>query len=544
MNTHSKQTTMKTKGYLLVLIAILATISGNVLAQDFTKGLLYYNDGNHVLAKKYLLKELNGSNKDQAYYLLGRTYQKQEMPDSATYYFQKGVEVNPENAFAYVGLGEVALSAGNVKAAEAAFSKAKSISKEKKNPALWVALYSAYVNQKNPDLETATEYLNKAKNINKSFPGIYMAEGDYMMNQGKIGDAATKYENAIYYDNASKDALLKLGRIYVKSGNYEQSLETFNKLYQLDSTYFPVHKERGEVYYAQGKFGEAAKSYAKFFAAAEPSYNDLVRYALIMFFNRDYANSLTILKQAQAINPNNPVANRVLAYNMYQTDDFANGVKVMEKFMATTKPEDILQSDNEYYGRLLSKVGNDSLAINYFEKAVTPKNKVSMYKEIQSSYEKMKQYDKVVGIYDMLYSEKSNVSAQTYLDWAKANYYAGTKEGVDTLTKSKYLHAADSLYGVFTEKMPDSYLGYFWRARINASFDPETIQALAKPYYEKVVAILEPKAERKKELIEAYLYLGYQAYLAKDKENSKNLFNKVLTLDPTNVTAKAALGIK
>lgn len=536
---------MKTRRYLLVFTALLSCISGSVLAQDFRKGLLYYNDNNFDLAKKYLLKELGGQNKDQAYYLLGNVYERQSMLDSATFYFQKGVDVNPDNAFALVGLGETALAKGDVKSAEGFFKRAKSVSAEKKNPALWVAIYSAYMNQKTPNVESANEFLDKAKNINKSFAGIYIAEGDVLLKGGKIGDAATKYETALYYDNASKSALLKLGRIYVKSGNYDQSLETFNKLYQLDSTYFPVHKERGEVYYAQGKYADAAKSYAKFFAAAEPSYNDLVRYALILFFNKDYSNSLTILKEAQAINPNNPVANRVLAYNMFQTEDYANGVKVMEQFMAKTNPDDIIQNDYEYYAKMLSKTGNDSLAAIYFEKAITPKNKSAMYREIQTCYEHMKRFDKVVGMYDNLYSGKSGVSSQTYLDWAKANYFAGTANGVDSLAKMKYLHAADSLYGVFSEKNPENYIGYFWRARINAMFDPETTQALAKPYYEKVVAILEPESTRKKELVEAYLYLGYQAYLSKDKENSRNLFNKVLTLDPTNETAKSALaGIK
>lgn len=546
MITHSKQTTMKTRRFLLLFVAILTLVGGNVLAQDFNKGLLYYNDNNTVLAKKYLLRELNGANKDQAYYLLGKVYERSAMSDSAKYYFQKGIEVNPENAFAYVGLGEVTLAAGDKKQAEGFFKKAKGISKEKKNPALWVAIYSAYINQKNPDVETANEFLSKAKDINKTFPGIYIAEGDYLMQQSKIGEAATKYENALYYDANSKEALLKLGRIYVKSGNYNSSLESFDKLYKLDSTYFPVHKERGEVYYAQGKYQDAAKSFAKFFAAAEPSYNDLVRYAFILFFNKDYATSLTILKQAQVINPNNMIANRVLAYNMYQTEDYANGVKAMEQFLSKSQPEDIIPSDYEYYGRLLSKVGNDSLAAVYFEKAITPKNRTAMYREIQTSYENLKKYDKVAEVFQVLYGDKPSVGAQVYLDWAKAHYYAGTaQQGLDSLTKTRHLQEADSLYGALVSKVPDYYIGYIWRARINGLFDLDGTKGLSKPYYEKVVELLEPKGERKKELVEAYMYLAYQSYLAKDKENSKNLFNKVLTLDPTNEKAKTALdGLK
>lgn len=545
---------MKAKRYLLTLAVVAVLCGTSAMAQDFTKGLLYFNDGNFVLAKKYLQKELNGANKDQAYYLLGKNYQNQGIKDSAAIYYQKGLEVNPENAFAYVGLGEIALSNGDTKLAETNFKKAKSISSEKKNPALWMAIYAAYMNQATPNAEEANDYLNKAKSINKNFAGIYITEGDILLNQKKIGEAATKYETAIYYDKTSKDAFLKLGRIYVKSGNYQQSLDAFNNLYQLDSTYFPVHKERGEVYYAQGKFADAAKSYAKFFAASEPSYNDLVRYALILFFNKDYNKSLEIVKQAQAINPTSPVANRVLAYNFFETKDYANGAKVMEQFLANAKQDDILQSDYEYYARLLSGVGNDSLAITYFEKAISPKNKTAMTREIQALYQKMKRYDKSADIFEQLYGEKTNLSASGYFEWAKENYYAGTSEKLDSLTRVAYLHKADSLFAVFTEKQPDSYLGYVYRARVNSIFDPTSTQGLAKPYYEKVIEILEPKGEpkldpakveRKRELAEAYLYIGYQYYLQNDMANFKASFGKVLLLDPTNEKAKAALsGLK
>lgn len=533
---------MKAKRFLLTLVAITTFFGSSVMAQGFTKGLLYFNDGNFVLAKKYLVMELNGANKDQAYYLLGKNYQNQGIKDSASIYYQKGLEVNPENAFAYVGLGELALAEGNVKLAETNFKKARSISSEKKNPALWTAIYSAYMSQATPDVEKANEFLSKAKNINKNFAGIYIAEGDILLKEAKIGEAATKYETAIYYDKTSKEAFLKLGRIYVKGGNYQQSLNAFDNLYQLDSTYFPVYKERGEVYYAQGKYADAAVSYSRFFAASEPSYNDLVRYALILFFNKDYNKSLEIVKQAQAINPTSPVANRVLAYNFFETKDYTSGVKVMEQFMVNTKPEDILQSDNEYYARLLSFSGNDSLAIVYYDKATTPKNKTSMIREIQNSYEKMKKYDKVVEIYEQLYEGKTTLGAQTYFDWAKACQYAvSTAPQIDSLTKANYLHKADSLYGIYSDKAPESYFGFLYRARINVQLDPESNQGLAKPYYEKVVTLLEPKGEKKKELIEAYWYLGYNALVKKDIETSKSFFNKILILDPTNEQAKTFL---
>jgi len=102
---------------------------------------------------------------------------------------------------------------------------------------------------------------------------------------------------------------------------------------------------------------------------------------------------------------------------------------------------------------------------------------------------------------------------------------------------------ADSIFGDFTIRYPDHYLGYFWRARVNAILDPETVSGLAKPHYEKVAEILEKtnNAERKREMIEAYQYLGYYYYLKEDMPNSLIYFNKILVVDPNNTVAQEAI---
>ncbi|EJW0685513.1 hypothetical protein N8K20_005103, partial [Escherichia coli] len=97
------------------------------------------------------------------------------------------------------------------------------------------------------------------------------------------------------------------------------------------------------------------------------------------------------------------------------------------------------------------------------------------------------------------------------------------------------------------EQAPDSYLGDMWRARTHSAMDPETTEGLAKPYYEKVVDVLLAKNEPRynSALIECYSYLGYYYLLKSDYATSKEYWNKILAIDPTNATANKALdGIK
>ncbi len=63
-------------------------------------------------------------------------------------------------------------------------------------------------------------------------------------------------------------------------------------------------------------------------------------------------------------------------------------------------------------------------------------------------------------------------------------------------------------------KVPDNYLGNFWRARVNSLRDPETTQGLAKPYYEAALSILEQKPDATKSvLVECNSYLGYYYFV-------------------------------
>ena len=130
--------------------------------------------------------------------------------------------------------------------------------------------------------------------------------------------------------------------------------------------------------------------------------------------------------------------------------------------------------------------------------------------------------------------------------------YYGQGTSQDTLTvqpadRMTALQAADSVFALVARQAPDSYLGDMWRARTHSAMDPETTEGLAKPYYEKVADMLLAKNEPRynSALIECYSYLGYYYLLKSDYPVSKEYWNKILAIDPTNATANKALdGIK
>jgi tetratricopeptide (TPR) repeat protein len=71
---------------------------------------------------------------------------------------------------------------------------------------------------------------------------------------------------------------------------------------------------------------------------------------------------------------------------------------------------------------------------------------------------------------------------------------------------------------------------------------------LGKPHFEKFISVCIKDQKsidaNKKNLIEAYSYLGYLYFVQKNFDCSKAAWNKVMELDANNEKAKTALGDK
>lgn len=97
---------------------------------------------------------------------------------------------------------------------------------------------------------------------------------------------------------------------------------------------------------------------------------------------------------------------------------------------------------------------------------------------------------------------------------------------------------ADTALTSLIQKVPDLAVAYFWKARVNTNFDPESKLGLAKPFYEQFIErAATDNVKFKKELIESYQYLGYYYYLQEDNAKSITYWQLVLSLDPENKQA-------
>ncbi len=400
------------------------------------------------------------------------------------------------------------------------------------------------------------EFLDRARKINKRFSGIYVAEGDMLMSQGDVGGASGMYEMAMQFNSDDKIAYFKKARVY-KTINPDAALEVLNQLLAIDPEYIPAYAELGDVYYRMNNYTKAIEAYRKFIEIPGVPIERMNNYASLLYFTKEYAKSLDVINKVLAGDPENFVMRRLQFYNNFELGNIDLGLEQAEKFIQTGPQKDLIAQDYVYYGRLLNQSDDNLQAvIEAFNKALSiDPAKTDVYKDLALAYEANEDYSNAVIFYKKFTEYDKNATLMDVFNFGNMVYRAGNQEIVtqdrtleeiaaDSLVRRDYLLLADSIFVQVAERSPESYLGSFWRARTNASLDPETTLGLAKPFYEQTAAILEAmpeSASRNRNLIESYRYLGYYYYVQEDFPKSKEYFLKILVLDPENEIAKQVL---
>lgn len=433
------------------------------------------------------------------------------------------------------------------------------VKKNKKNVALILAVGRAYLEEnKIPEAQT---YLALAQKANNKDPQVSIFEGDIALEQNDPGTATQKYEQAIYFDKNCFDAYLKYAKVY-RGANPTEAINKLEALKAVDpSQAANVDKTIAKIWYQKNQFEKAASAYEKFINTPAADEEDLTRYATALLFAHQPEKSLEIAKRGLQKNPRSAVFNRISMYNYM---DLA--VKSTNKEDAQARWNDAEKSANalfnasdsatysfhdyRYYGNIMSAQKKYKEAADAFKNALKnavdqdSKTRLAINKEISNSYAEMEDYPNAIS-YMKVYMDSigtENITDEDYITLGKLY----DQYGVQTKNKSDY-SAADAAFAKASEMNPEGYRANLYRARTNSRIDENGDKGLAKPYYEKVATVLASKGDPKYNdtLVEAYSYLGYYHFLKKEKAASKEYWNKILAIDPANVTAKKALsGLK
>lgn len=403
--------------------------------------------------------------------------------------------------------------------------------------------------------------MQDARKADKKSPYIYIFEGDMLAKENKPGDAAMQYDQAINFDANCVLAYMKGARVY-EFINRKTATDMLKKVIEINPNYSIAYKALADVSYRDGFYPDAIAAYKEYFKGGDYTIEDITRYAASEYFTQQYNEAKTLISEGLSKEPNNFVLNRLSMYTSSDLKDYAAAVSAGDKFFSLPKANDTikyLKQDYLAYASSLSETGNKAKAIEQYKKLIEldPSN-VDIYKEIATICANEKMYPEAAEFYKK-YTELGGekIDAQDFYQLGLYYTNAGRAAKADTINVSaeeakaksvEFYKLADGAFATVSERMPDSYLGFYQRARTNFELDPDSELGLAKPHYEKTIEVILAKndGENARILIEAYSYLSYYYYLqfdktkkAEDKANVKLYAEKVLELDPENANGKA-----
>lgn len=517
------------------LVLALSVVGSSAFAQslaDAKKAI----DAEQYQKAKSMLKNLTvtQSNKDENYFYYGWVYILQDYPDSAKAIFQKGVAVNPKSALNYAGLGAVAFVDKDRNTAATNFNQAVALAGKDSKPYLYVGRSYLLndVEGKVPaaDANAAIAILNKGKAVNPKDAEILLALGDAYRTQLKNTDALGSYQAALDIDPKLAHAKVATGVIWKYANNFEASENEYKAALAIDPNYGPAYREWAETdvrwafndpRMASAKIKEATDQYKKYLSLTDLSLDSRLRYADFLLLSGDYK---TLQTEAAALSKdaaNNLKVYRYLAYAAYENKDYAAGLQAMNTWITKADPKRIIPRDYLYLGRLQIASKQDSLGIASLRKAATlDTTQADVYSEIGKTLFGQKKYLEAAQAYGT-YTQKSRNAKLLDHFYEGLSYYYGyddKKPGSDSL-----LTKADSAFSYVSQKSPTTADAYIYRARVNdlKEKDRNNIVGLAKPFYEKYIEVAlakgAPSDKTKKDLAEAYAYLGtFAEYKEKD----------------------------
>jgi tetratricopeptide repeat protein len=350
-------------------------------------------------------------------------------------------------------------------------------------------------------------------------------------------NATLAYQNALSLDPKNARASFMIGRIYETQGYGQEAIymKYYNEAITIDPNFAPVFYWLYNYYYRRD-VNKSREYLDKYIAVADPDSKNCYAQASILYASQKYKDAITKSDECLAQAGAKPYPNLygLKAYSYDKLGDSVSAKQFFDTFFVKINPDKIGPNDYATYAKVLLKFpGNDSLASIYIDKAVAldtvPANKLDYVKSTAESLAAAQKYAAAGRFYTKILSLKPN--------YGKADlYYAGYND-----FRGDNYAGADSVFKLYQAKYPEDIFGWNMGAHANEGLDSTGANGLAKPFYEKVIAIADTSADKEKVkpmLIPAYRYmLAYFYNIKHDKVAAIEWNNKILTLDPNDAQA-------
>lgn len=377
-----------------VLSLLLGTALG-MSAQGFKDGVEYYRADQPEEAAIILTNTMNDAGTDQAtaYYYLGQISLKNGDKAAAQEFFNKGISLDADNPYNYIGLASLALANGSSSEANGQLKNARS--RAKKSPDVLTEIARAYfVADPVKYADDIDKALADAKKAKKNAPAPFILEGDRLAKTN-VGEAAGMYEMAAQFDTALEhpEAYVKYARTYFPV-NPQYAIQKLQDLLKLQPNSALAQRELAEKFYDNNQLTMAAEQYEKYIKNPNSFKKDKQRLVGLLFFAKRYNDSYDLASELLDEDPSNFYMQRLQFYNKKALEQTEAAQEAAKRLFSNPRAE-LNSQDYIQYGELLQGMGQDTLAVEMYEKAVeiTPE-KTALLKDLSGAYSTAKMYDK------------------------------------------------------------------------------------------------------------------------------------------------------
>lgn len=519
----------------LLLVAALALAAWDTNAQqNLSAAMRDYEleKYNSALAKFQQAAEADTSNL-WAWYYAGVTALQLEQLNKAEEFFQRGMRANPNHPLNLAGLGQLQNRKQQLDAASATFAAVsqKSLGNRKfKDGEVYAVLAQALTDGDRKDTANAFAMESKALELAPKSPVALYAIGLMRKQIDDNGNAVKYFERAFTFDPKMAKAMWECGALFIDARNIELGKEYINKAIAADENFAPAYRELADVNFAQKDQASATSNFGRYLSMTEPTPKSMLKYASFQLLLGKNKEAMEEVYKTMAVDSTNIYVYRILGRSAYETAKYDTALYAYNKFFAGVNPAKIRYDDYLYLGKINLAKGLDADAQAAFNKAISvDSTKASeLNKTLLDFFRANKNYGKEAEVLTNIIAKSAKKNPNDLFALGRAYY------------NQKDYVKADTVFAQLIELKPDYIPGHLYRARCNYSN-----QATAKSLFENMIAkigsIEGGNDKYKRELKEAYTYLGSLAYNAKDKNAAKDYFGKVLAIDPNDATAKEAV---
>ena len=421
----------------------------------------------------------------------------------------------------------------------------------KKNADNLVAFGREFLNVKDTaNAKVYAEYALQASK-NKCAPAFLLL-GDIEAISDNGGGAAAQYEQAIYVDPKNPDAYYKYANVYRKISP-SGAVAKLNELRQQRPD-IAVDALAGRIYYMSNEFDKALAAYDKA-DKSKMEERDLSDYAMSAFFKQKYDKALEVAKFGLSKNPRHAAFNRLAFFNSTELQKWDDALMYADALFNKSDSAKFSYYDYTYYGNALNGAKQHEKAIEMYELALAQEDmdnkakRAGVVKQLSDAYKNKEDYPNAIKHYKDYLTNMEKPTAMDMAGLATLHMQHGGSL-TDAEAKKAAFMEADAVYGDLANKYENAVeYATFMRARVNAQMDPDSKLGLAKPYYEKLIELIEPRAEKdateRARIIESYRYMiAYNFIVLENTPVAKEYATKLQAIDPENEIAKQILETK